>query len=180
MPGIDNDANNDVTTELEDTKIVVPLKNLSNFIFCLDFLMINTEIELILKCSPNCVLTQKVTRPLSDQVLNQDGTVRFNEVPAINRPKGLKFNIIDCRLYVPVVTLQEKYDNELLEGLKNGININFEWGRYRTQIINQAATSNLNFLINPTFNNVNGLFVLAFPNEENRNSFIQRMSNKRL
>ena len=32
-----------------DTKIVVPLKNLSNFLFSLDFLMINMEIELILK-----------------------------------------------------------------------------------------------------------------------------------
>ena len=47
LPGIDDDANNGVATESEDIKIVVPLKNLSNFIFSLDFLMINTEIELI-------------------------------------------------------------------------------------------------------------------------------------
>ena len=33
-------------------------------------------------------------------------------------------------------------------------------------MINQTATNNLNFLIDPTFNNVNRLFVLAFPNEE--------------
>ena len=33
--------------ELENIKIIVPLKNLSNFIFSLKFLMINTEIELI-------------------------------------------------------------------------------------------------------------------------------------
>ena len=44
--------------ELENIKIIVPLKNLSNFIFSLNFLMINTEIELILKWSPNCVLTE--------------------------------------------------------------------------------------------------------------------------
>ena len=44
-------------------------------------------------------------------------------------------------------------------------------GRYRTQIINQPATNNLNFLIDPTFNNVNTLFVLAFPNDEDRSSF---------
>ena len=43
--------------------------------------------------------------------------------------------------------------------------------RYRTQIINQPATNNLIFLIDPTFNNVNELFVLAFPNEEDRSSF---------
>ena len=37
-------------------------------------------------------------------------------------------------------------------------------------MINQAATNNLNFLIDPTFNNVNRLFVLTFPNEEDRRS----------
>ena len=39
-------------------------------------------------------------------------------------------------------------------------------------MINQTTTNNLNFLIDPpTFNNVNRLFVLAFPNEEDRRSF---------
>ena len=38
-------------------------------------------------------------------------------------------------------------------------------------MINQTAINNLNFLINPAFNNVNRLFVLAFPNEEDRRSF---------
>ena len=142
LPGINDDANNDVTTESEEIKIVVPLKNLSNFVFSLDFVMINTEIELILNWSPNRVLTQQVTRPHSDQVLNQDGTVRFDQVDEINRPKDLKFNITDCKLYVPVVTLQEKYENELLKNLKTGISFYCEWGRYRTQIINQPATNN--------------------------------------
>ena len=36
-------------SELEDIKIVVPLKNLRNFMLSLDFLLINSEIELILK-----------------------------------------------------------------------------------------------------------------------------------
>ena len=38
-------------------------------------------------------------------------------------------------------------------------------------MINQTATNNLNFLTDPTFNNVNRLFVLVFPNEEDRSSF---------
>ena len=38
-------------------------------------------------------------------------------------------------------------------------------------MINQTATNNLNFLTDPTFNNVSRLFVLAFPNEEVRRSF---------
>ena len=89
-----------------------------------------------------------------------------NAVPAINRPKDLKFDITDCKLYVSAVTLQEKYDNEFFDGSKNGIDIDLEWKRYRTQIINQPTTNNLNFLIDPTFKNANRLFVLAFTNEE--------------
>ena len=46
----------------------------------------------------------------------------------------MKFNIADCKLYVPVVTLQEKYENALLEGLKTGIDLDYELKRYRTQI----------------------------------------------
>ena len=36
---------------------------------------------------------------------------------------------------------------------------------------NQAANNNLNYLIYPTFTNVNRLFVLSFENEEDRTSF---------
>ena len=92
-------------------------------------------------------------------------------VYAINRPKDLKFCVTDCKLYVPVVTLQTKYQNQLYKDLKTGISIDFTWIKYRSQMINQTATNNLNFLIDPTFNNVNRLFVLAFPNEEERRSF---------
>ena len=44
------DGNN---AELENVKIIVTLKNLSNLIFNLDFLMNNTDIEFILKWSQN-------------------------------------------------------------------------------------------------------------------------------
>ena len=147
-----SDENN---AELEDIKFVVPLKNLSNFIFSLDFLMINTEIELILKWSQNCVLTERAIREGKDEIPAQCGNPLVLAVVAISTLSDLKFNITDCKLYVPVLTLQEKYENTLLEGLKTGIYIYYEWKRYRTQIVNQPATSNLNFLIDPTFNNIN-------------------------
>ena len=107
--------------------------------------MINTEIELILEWSQNCVLTGKATREQKDAVEAKGGNPRLGEVNEIHRPKDLKVSIKDCKLYVPVVTLQEKYENILLENLKTGIDIDFEWKRYRTQIINQPATNNLNF-----------------------------------
>ena len=156
---------NDVEAESDDIKVIVPLKNLSNFIFSLNFLMINTEIELILKWSQNCVLTEKAEKEEKAETPN-NVPPQQNAVPAINRPKDLKFDITDCKLYVSAVTLQEKYDNEFFDGSKNGIDIDLEWKRYRTQIINQPTTNNLNFLIDPTFKNANRLFVLAFTNEE--------------
>ena len=38
-------------------------------------------------------------------------------------------------------------------------------------MVNQTATNNLNVLIDPTLNNVNRLFALVFPNEEDRKIF---------
>ena len=145
---------------------------MSSFIFNLEFLMINTEIELILKWSQNFVLTERATRDFKTLILAQaEGITAQPQVNTIIRPASLKFSVADCKLHVPIVTLQEKYEGRLYEGLKTGIDIDFEWKRYRTQIINQTATNNLNFLIDPTFNNVNRLFVLAFPNKEDRSSF---------
>ena len=168
VPGANDNPNNVVETELEDVKTVVPLKNLSNFMFNLDILLINAEIELILKWSQNCVLTEKATREHRDIVA---GPHVLDEMLAKNRPKDLKFDITGCKLYVPIVTLQAEYENKLHEELKTGIKIDFTWNKYRTQIINQTATNNLNYLIDPTFNSVNRPFVLAFPNEEDRSSF---------
>ena len=114
----------------------------------------------------NCLVTQKVFREGKDAEV---GPPVLNAVVGINTPSDLKFNITDCKLYVPVVTLQEKYDNELLKDLKTGFGFDYIWNRYRTQIINQPSTNN--FLVDPTFNNINRLFVLAFPDEEDRSSF---------
>ena len=114
----------------------------------------------------NCLVTQKVFREGKDAEV---GPPVLNAVVGINTPSDLKFNITDCKLYVPVVTLQEKYDNELLKDLKTGFGFDYIWNRYRTQIINQPSTNN--FLVDPTFNNINKLFVLAFPDEEDRSSF---------
>ena len=116
----------DNNAELNNIKFVVPLKNLSNFISNLDFLMINAEIEFILKWSKNCVLTEGVTREFKARGA---GPSILNAVNAVHRPTNLKFSITDCKLYVPVVTLQEKYENKLFENFQTGMGIDFEWKR---------------------------------------------------
>ena len=112
-------------------------------------------------------MTEKATIEFKAQIQNP----ALDAVPAINRPKDLKFSVTDCKRYVPLVTLQTEYQNQLYKELKTGISIDSTWIEYRSQMINQTATNNLNFLIDLTFNNVNKLFVLAFQNEEDRRSF---------
>ena len=126
--------------------------------------LINCEINLVLTWSENCVLTSKVTR---DAVPAQGGN------PAVSRINNLTnaiFKITDTKLYVPVVTLSTKDDN-FLEQWKSGFKRTIKWNKYRSEMNNQTKTSNLNYLIDPTFDKVNRLFVLSFENEEDRISF---------
>ena len=143
----------------ENVEIVVPLKYLSNFWRTLDMLLINCEVSLILTWSKNCVLTSEATR-------NAEPGVN-----AINNPAGAPFKIKDTKLYVPVVTLSAENDNKLLKQLKTGFKRTITWNKYRSAMSNQDRNKNLNFLIDPTFTNVNGLFILSFENEEDRTSF---------
>ena len=43
---------------------------------------------------------------------------------------------------------------------------------------NQTKTNNVNYVIDPTFNKVNRLFVLSFENEEDRTSFSKHYTPK--
>ena len=43
---------------------------------------------------------------------------------------------------------------------------------------NQAKTNNLNYLIDPTFNKINRLFVLSFENEDDGTSFSKYDASK--
>ena len=73
---------------------------------------------------------------------------------------------IDTKLYVPIVNLSTKYDNNFLEKLKSGFKRTIKWNKYGLEMTNQTKTNQLNHLIDPTFTKVNKLFVLSFQNEE--------------
>ena len=51
---------------------------------------------------------------------------------------------------------------KLSEQLKSGFKRTIKCNKYRSQITVQPKTKNLNYLIDPTFTNVNRLFVLSF------------------
>ena len=89
----------------------------------------------------------------------------------MNSPTSAKFEITDCKLYVPVVTLSTENGNKLLEQLKSGFRITIKWNKYMSQMSNQNKNNNLNYLIDLTSSNVNRLFVLSFENEDDRTSY---------
>ena len=120
--------------------------------------LINYEASLILTWSENCVITSLERTAITN-------TRRDTS------PTNATFKITDTKLYVSVVTLSTKDDNDFLEQLKSGFKRTIKWNKYRSEITNQTKTNNLNYLIDPIFNKVNRLFVLSFENEEDRKSF---------
>ena len=146
--------------EKEDVTNAISLKYLGNFWRSLDIPLINCKITLILSWYKECVLAGRAFRGPPAAAANH-----------INSPTDAKFEITDCKLYVPVVTLSAENDNKLLEQLKSGFRITIKWNKYMSQMSNQNKNNNLNYLIDPTFSNVNRLFVLSFKNEEDRTSY---------
>ena len=130
----------------------MPLEYLGNFWETLDIPLINCEVSLALTWSADCVINGMEKRITT-------GTNRGDS------PAGASFKITDTKFYVPVVTLSTEKDNKLLEQLKAGFKRTIKWNKYRSDMSNQAKNNNLNYLIDPTFTNVNRPFVLSFKNE---------------
>ena len=93
--------------------------------------------------------------------------------PAVNgTTTGGTLAINNCKLYIPVVTLSKDDEIKLLTNLKSGFKREVIWNKYRSQMTTEAINNNLNILIDPTFTNVNRLFVLAYGQVNNdRQSF---------
>ena len=116
---------------------------MSNFWRTIDVPLINCEISLTLSWSQNFVVNPPIA--------------------AINNPTAATL--------FSVITLSAEEDNKLLDQLKSGFKRTVKWNKYRSEISNQITNNNLNYLIDPTFNNVNRLFVLSFENEDDRTTF---------
>ena len=112
--------------------------------------LINCEIELILDWSENCVITS---------------ANNVNQVPT--------FTITETNLYVPVVTLSTEDNSKLLPQLKNSFKRTITWNKYLIKPELLPQNVNLNHLVEPSFQGINRLFVLAFENDDHR------ISNKR-
>ena len=78
--------------------------------------------------------------------------------------------ITDTKLYGPVVTLSQQDNAKLLEQLQCGFKRIVNSNKYLPKPGLLAQNPFLNHLIEPTFQVVNRLFVLAFENDEQRRS----------
>ena len=128
----------------KDVEIMVPLKYLSNFWRTLEMPLINCEVNLILTWSSTCVITN----------FTGAGT----------------FEITDTKLYVPIVTLSTQENAKLLQQLKSGFKRVINWNKYLSKPELLRRNANLNHLVEPSFQGVNRLYVLAFENDTQRTS----------
>ena len=140
--------------------MAIPLKYLGNFWRALNIPLISCEVSLELKLNKNCVITSLEQRQIAAGP------------PVVNgSPTGATLNITDCKLYIPVVTLSKDDEIKLITNLKSGFKREIKWNKYKSQMFTEAINNNLNILIDPTFTNFNRLFVLAYQNDANRQSF---------
>ena len=154
------DANKNATQTIE---LVILLKYLGNFWRALNMPLISCEVSLELKWNKNCVITSLEQRAIDEN----------NPSNRAGAPTGATLTINDCKLYMPVVTLSKNDEIKLLTNLKSGFTREIEWNKYRSQMSTEANNNNLNILIDPTFTNVNRLFVLAYQTGDDRRSFSQ-------
>ena len=101
-------------------------------------LLMNCEVTLILTYSVNCVILYTT------------------------------FQITETKLYVPVVTLSTKDNAKLLPQLKSGFKRTINWNKYLAKPELSRRNPNLNHLVQPSFQIVNRLFILAFERELKR------------
>ena len=141
----------------------MPSKYLGNFWRALNIPLISCEVSLELKWDKNCIINSLQKRDIK--------AARPARVD--NSPTDATLTINDCKLYIPVVTLSKDDEIKLLTNLKSGFMREIEWNKYRSQMSTEAANNNLNILIDPTFTNVNRLFVLAYQTADDRHSYFQ-------
>ena len=117
---------------------MVPLKYLSNFWWILEMPLLDYEINPILTQSENCVISNAAAK------------------------QPTTFAITGTKLYVPVVTLSTNDNGKLLQQLKAGFKRTINWIKYQSRTTKQNAPNKyLDYLIDPSFQGVNRLFLLS-------------------
>ena len=132
----------------KNVKIVIPLKYLSNLFRSLKIPLINCKIKLNLTWKKECVLSTD------------------NDVAAPNLGNNPVFIINDTKLYIPVVTLSKEDNKDFIEQQNKGFQRSIYWNEYKTKGQDEVANANTfkYISVDPSFQGVNRLFVMAYDN----------------
>ena len=128
---------------VNDVKLVVPLKYLSNFFISLELPLVNCKIDLELTWHKDCIISS------ADAAAGQ----------------VVSFMITDTKPYVPIVTLAAKDNTNLTKQLNKGFKRTIYWNQYVSKPFPETPhkkTGITRFALDAAFQGVNRLFVLAF------------------
>ena len=131
----DNNVNN--------VKLVVPLKYVSNIFRSLEMPLVNCKIDLELTRHKDCIISS------ADAAAGQ----------------VVSFMITNTKLYVPVVTLSTKDNDNLTKQLNYSFKRSIYWNQYVSKPFPETPhkkTGINRFSLDAAFQGVNRLFVLAF------------------
>ena len=145
---------NNGKSSVKDTKIVVPLKYLSNFWRSLEMPLINCKVYPQLNW-------------IEDYILS-------------SAENSAKSEITDTKLHVPIVILSTKDSTNLTKQLNEGFKRSVYWNSYETKpakVIEQGK--NIYELLNASFQGVKRLFVLAYFIADGGNDEAGIKSNKK-
>ena len=143
----------------------MPLKYLSIFFRSLEISLINCKVHLELNWNKDCVMSGADTYAGGDNANDRE----------------TKFQRTSTKLYVPVVTLSTKYNENLSKQLDEGFKRSVYWNEYKSKIETKTADDNnvIRFPLDASFQGVNRLFVLAFDNTENGDKKVERDSHRK-
>ena len=68
----------------------------------------------------------------------------------------------NAKFYIPVVAFSINDSIRFSKNLKQEFKGKISWNKYRSETTTQPKNDNLDYLIHPTFRNINRLFVLSF------------------
>ena len=104
--------------------------------------LIICEINLILTWSENCVISFATGKT--------------------------KFAITDTKRYVPIVALSTQDNAKLLEQLKSSFKRTINCDKYQSKVSIEKPNEYLDYLIDPSFQGLNRLFILPFKNNAHK------------
>ena len=132
---------------VNNVKLVVPLKYISNFFRSLEMPLVNCKVDLELTWIKDCVISS--------------ANAAANTV--------VSFEITDTKLYVPIVTLSTRDNSNLTKQLNEGFKRTVHWNEYKAvpDAGATAAADPYTRTLDASFQGVNRLFVLGFDRGDN-------------